>query len=70
MDKIFIYNILIGITKSVIGSFIFLIFILIFLRPRIKISNNIACYFENDIKIYRFKIMNTSLYTGYDVSLS
>jgi hypothetical protein len=70
MDKIFIYNILIGITTSVIGSFIFLIFILIFLRPRIKISNNIACYFENDIKIYRFKIMNTSLYTGYDVSLS
>ena len=70
MDQLLFESLLIGILSSVIGSLIFLFIILLFLRPRIKVSPNIACYFENGIKIYRFKIMNTSMYTGYDVSLN
>lgn len=59
---------ILGIAASFIASFLFIFFVLIFLRPRIKISPVIAKKvdpFENNQMCYSFKIINLSWFSAY-----
>lgn len=64
----FLFNIICG----VVASFIFIFSILIFLRPRIKLSPIIAKsidHFENDLVCYTFKMVNLSWFSAYGVEI-
>jgi hypothetical protein len=62
----------INIVCSFIASFLFIFFILIFLRPRIKISTVIAKNidsFEHNKECYTFKFVNKSWFSAYAVEI-
>jgi hypothetical protein len=54
---------------SMAGSFLFLFAVLLLLRPSIKISPHISKEFDKDEQQWKFvfKIVNTSLFSAYDV---
>lgn len=56
--------------SSLTASFVFLFIILIFLRPKIKISKNIVVEIEKDENCYRIKFYNKSIFSAYDVDVS
>lgn len=57
-------NVLINFLCGLIGSFLFILFLLYFLRPKFEISPYI-CYLN---KQYRLKIVNRSIYDAFDIS--
>lgn len=56
--------------SSLIASFIFLIVILVFLRPAIKTSKCIVLALEEGKPCYRIKFYNTSIFSAYDADVS
>ena len=64
-------HILIASITGIIVSFVFLRFILFFLRPKITISSEIAIEQDNDGEDwYWFKIVNHSRYEGFELKFS
>jgi hypothetical protein len=56
-----------GLTYALVASFIFLLLILVFLRPYIKISNLIASHIDEFGKpCFRIKFYNCSLFSAHD----
>ena len=57
-----------NILTSFIGSFAFILYILVFLRPRIKIAGTIAKTKDDDGKdCFVFKFYNCSIFSAFDV---
>lgn len=56
---------------GIIGAFIFLFLVLIFLRPHINISNFICVYRPTGAQppVYYFKIVNLSFFSAHDVDI-
>jgi len=63
-------NFLLSILSSLIASFIFLIVILVLLRPSIKIGNVITIESDLEKQCYRMKFYNTSVFSAYDANIS
>lgn len=61
-----------GLIQSLIASFLFVIFLFLFLKPSIKISSNIAELpdMDNAPSHLRFKVVNSSLFGVYDLQVN
>ena len=65
------YQFFLGALSSLLASFVFLLFILFFLRPSIKIGNCIVKETDEDGEpCYRLKFYNTSIFSAYDAAIS
>lgn len=60
----------IEIVVGLLVSFLFLRYILYYLRPRIQISPQIAYNDEDGVRTYWFKIVNHSRYEGFDLEFN
>lgn len=60
-------TLLAGLSINLLASFIFIFYLLYFLRPRIKISPQIAKTKLDGADIYIFKVVNLSLFSAYDI---
>jgi hypothetical protein len=54
---------------GLVVAFIFLLVLLAFLRPSLVISDNICSVLESGKPVYRFKVINKSIYHAFDANI-